>query len=160
MRASRQSAAVLFLIAVPLLPARSQQADADVRQKIVQASLSLDSAYRRGNAQAVSTLFTDDAIISAIEFEDIRGRAAIQAALAGFFAANTVLAYQLQPVEVEVCGPTAYERGTFVWTSGPHGQPASTVRGRYSAVWMRAADGAWRVHRYIENLLPAATQPR
>ena len=91
--------------------------------------------------------------------EDIRGRPALRSALVGFYERNVVQAHSLRTAELEVYGNSAYERGTYVFAAGAIGQPATTERGRYAAVWRRGTDGRWRIHRYLENLLPRTPAP-
>jgi uncharacterized protein (TIGR02246 family) len=156
MRATTCIIGLLLMVGVPgTLRPQQGPADPNVRQKIVLATLALDSAYRRGDANALAALLTEDAILSFVGAEDVQGRAAIRAFFAEVFAVWTYSALQLQPGEIEVCGTRAYDRGTILGTAARRGGPLSTVRGRYFAVWTRGDDGVWRLHRFHENHLPA-----
>ncbi len=142
-------------------PARAQTSDptAAARAQIAAVQVRWDSIARAGDAAANADLFTEDALVGLGGLADLRGRPAILAAMKGFYERYFVQAEQHRTVELEAYGDTAYDRGTYLFVSGPRGGAAKTERGRYSAVWHRGADGVWRVHRYLENLLPADPAP-
>ncbi len=133
---------------------RARTRAADARAAIAAAQLRWDSVARAADAEANAELFTEDAVVGLGGLADVRGRPAILAAMRGFYRQYAVQAEQHHTVELEIHGDAAYDRGTYLFVSGPRGGPAKTERGRYSAVWHRGADGAWRVYRYLENLLP------
>ena len=144
----------LVLVTVTAVPAQQGAPPDEVRRQILRQEARLDSVSRRGEVDAYADLFTEDVIISLGLVDDIRGRDALRAALVGFYQRNTVQAHQLTQVELAVYGARAFERGTYLWIAGPRGQSPTTERGRYAAEWRRDADGAWRIRRYLENLLP------
>lgn len=115
----------------------------------------LDSAYRRGDASAAAAEFTDSVVIAAEGIPDLTPRRTVQDLLAQFFSANRVASFTLQPLELSVAGNQAFERGTFVWSAGPKSGPLTSRNGRYFVLRVREPDGVWRIHRYIENCLPA-----
>lgn len=115
----------------------------------------LDTAYRRGNATAAVALMTDSVVISAEGIPDLSGRPTVRDLLTQFFAGNTVEAFTLQPIELQLYGNQAFERGTFLWAAGPKGGTITRRKGRYTILRVRESDGAWRIHRYLENCLPA-----
>jgi uncharacterized protein (TIGR02246 family) len=135
--------------------AQKPTAAAAARAQIELALARLDSVSRAGDADGNAALFTEDAVVSLGTLDDVRGRDALRSAMVGFYQRNVVQAHQLQLTELEVYGDVAYSRGTYLWVAGARGQPATTERGRYAAVWQRGADGLWRIHRYLENLLPS-----
>ena len=149
-------------LALPLLlvgavaPVHGQQLapDPELQHKLDQVTGALDAAFRRGDAIAVATFFSEDAIISFIDLDDTSGRSAIAELFRNFAATNTVTTFQRQLVEVQVCGASAYERGTFLFVFSPAGRAPITERGRYLAIWMRGLDGVWRIGRYMDNLRP------
>lgn len=130
---------------------------AEVRPLIEQAIADLEAAYLQGDGGAVAALMTEDVVVMPNGMEDIRGREAAQGFLSLFFRANTVVAYKLVVQELELVGNTAYERGIYTWTSIGAAQDASLERGRYSIVRKQGADGAWRIHRLLENTSPRLT---
>lgn len=146
------SAAVLVSIATACASARTGRLSlADVPPR----AAALDSAYRRGDAAAAAAEFTDSVIIAAEGIPDLTPRRTVESVLAQFFSANRVAAFTLTPLELHVAGSQAFERGTFVWSAGPKTGAVTTRNDRYFVLRVREPDGIWRIHRYIENCLPA-----
>ena len=119
------------------------------------ANAALDTAYRRGNADLVAALLSDSVVVSAENIPDLTGRSLIRDALHQFFTMNRVQSYSLNPVDVYFFGEQAFERGTFTWIAGPKNGPTVRRNGRYMMLRIRDSDGAWKIHRLIENCLPA-----
>lgn len=119
------------------------------------ANAAFDSAYRSGDADAVAALMTEDAVISAEGVPDVTGRTVIRDVLARLFESSRVGAFTLQPVELEIAGAFAFERGTFIFSSGPKDGEQTARMGRYTLIRRRGSDGRWLLHRYMENCLPS-----
>lgn len=117
----------------------------------------LDSAAQAGDAVGASEVFTADAVVSLGMLTDIRGWE-LRSAMAEFYRQFAVTAHKHFIAEMEVYGNTAYSRGGYIFISGPKGQPPKLERGRYAAVWHHTADGHWRIHRYLENVLSRTPQ--
>lgn len=132
---------------------------AKVQLQIEQANADLESAYQDGDADRVAMLFTEDAVFLSNRLVDLRGREAIGRFLGKFFRIQTVIEFTLTIGELDVYGPTAYERGTFVWTSVGRDQDTTVQRKRYSIVRTLDAEGQWRIHRLLDGLRPADTHP-
>lgn len=115
----------------------------------------LDSAYRKGDADAVAALLSDSVVMSAENIPDLSGRSTLRDVMAQFFAGNTVHEFSLRAAEARAFGDNLFERGVFTWTAAPRGSTAVPRNGRYMLLRIRGEDGAWRIHRYIENCLPA-----
>ena len=138
------------------MPPSSDEATA-ARKELDVLHAQMDSLYQRGDAHAAASLLTDSVIISPIDIPDLQGRETVETILADFFTSHTVSQYVLQLGELDVFGDVAYGRGTYTWQAGPHGGDAKTTHGRFAAVYRHGTDGRWRLHRLIENALPAAT---
>ncbi len=132
---------------------------ADVLLLIERADAELDSAFQSGDADRVAMLFTEDAVWLSNGMVDLPNREAIGTFLRQFFGRHTVAVFALTVSELEVYGPAAYDRGTFVWTSISSDQDTIIQRGRYSAVRTRGSDGQWRFHRLLDNTSPADSHP-
>ena len=104
---------------------------------------------------AAAAEFTDSVVIAAEGLPDLTPRKTVQDLLGQFFSANRVSAFTLRPVELRVADNQAFERGTFIWSAGPKTGSVTTRNGRYFVLRVRESDGVWRIHRYIENCLPA-----
>jgi ketosteroid isomerase-like protein len=126
-----------------------------MREVALPANAALDSAYRRGDADAAAQLMSDSVVISAENIPDLVGRSTIRDILRQFFTVNSVAAFTLSPAELQIYGDRAFERGTFVWSSGPKGGAMTRRSGRYMLLRARDSAGAWKLLRYIENCLPA-----
>ena len=149
---------LLLCCAIFPLTARAQTPPAAAAAAVEAAHVRLDSVSRAGDARANADVFTADAVVSLGTLADVRGREALRQAMASFYEKFAVRAHQLTTVELEVYGDIAYDRGTYLFVSGPRGQPPTTERGRYWAMWRRDADGVWRIHRYMENLLSSSKE--
>src|SRR5687767_1666677 len=71
---------------------------------VTSANAALDSAYRHGDADAAAALLTDSVVLSAENIPDLAGRRTIRDLLTQFFAANSVQAFTLRPIEVQIFG--------------------------------------------------------
>ena len=162
MRITTVSLAAVGLLALTRSNGNAQQVPtlSEVRAKILSVGSAIDTAFRRGDAEGAAAYFTDDAVMSPAEQSDVNGRAGVRAFFANFLAGNAVSYFTTQPTAIEVCDSLAYERGTFAWAFVPRGQPSVMLRGRYSTMWVRGGDGIWRIHRYLENLIPNSAPPR
>jgi len=113
-----------------------------VEQTWVQANLAGDWAAGAG-------VHTDDAIRMPPNGPDVRGRAAIQAALV---ERGTPSAFTLTSREIQGSGDLAYSWQTFSVTPPARGAVASSATtGRALVIWRKQADGTWRADRVIWN---------
>ncbi len=139
--------------------AQVASAGADARASIQAMHARLDSVSRAGDARGNADLFTEDAVVGLSTLQDVRGRDALLRMMTAFYQKYVVQVHELTTAELEVYGDTAYDRGTYLWIVGPRepGGAVTTERGRYAAVWHKGVGGTWRIHRYLENLLPSTS---
>ena len=114
-------------------------------------------AYNAGDADGLSSLYTDDAVWNPPGSVPVRGRAAIR----DFFKKDTAgtaaagLSFTMSPAtEIGISGDLGWEWGTFTATD----KTGATVdAGKYLTVHQRK-DGRWMIIRDIYNsdLTPAA----
>lgn len=128
----------------------------DPRPDIDAAQAAFWAAHEEGDAQALTALLTDEAILWAPGMEEVSGREALYAAVEGMFAAMTISDFEIDSRELAVHGDLAYELATYSETLTYQGAEPSAVRGRYLIVWKREADGAWRVHRNMFHFVSGA----
>jgi uncharacterized protein (TIGR02246 family) len=110
------------------------------------------AAYNSGDAAAVANLYSEDGVALPAHQPAIEGRAAIQQWLQGFFAENTAKLV-ITSQELQIAGDWAYDRGMFTMTLTPKkggGKPIEDA-GKYLVILKRQADGAWKVHRDMDN---------
>jgi uncharacterized protein (TIGR02246 family) len=126
----------------------------EARAAIEAANAKFSEAYARGDAKALSAMYTSDAIAFPPDSEMIRGNEAI-----GEFWKTTrdsgVQSAALTTVDVERSGDVAYEVGKVSLTIRPAGKEPTTAVAKYVVVWKLQTDGAWKLHRDIWNSVPA-----
>jgi uncharacterized protein (TIGR02246 family) len=120
---------------------------AAIREEIAQAYRSLEEAFFRGDADAISQVYTEDAEWLVPEAPPIKGRAAI-AQVWKQIVGNGGNTLRIEVREVSESGEWAYEVGGFTATS-PDGGVLNA--GKYIVIWRRQADGSWKTYRDIFN---------
>ena len=152
--------AVLFALIVASSStayAGSKGSDQGVREAqaaIEAANAKFSEAFARGDAKALSAMYTTDAIVFPPDGEMIRGNEAI----GDFWKATRdggVQSAALTTIDVGRSGDVAYEVGTVSLTIQPAGKEPTTAIAKYVVVWKRQTDGSWKLHRDIWNSLPA-----
>lgn len=131
----------------------------DVRAFVEEANIELEEAYKQGDWGRLAALFTEDALIMPNGGQNIPGRAAMENLFEMIFRVNTVVKYQLAVEELEVFGNTAYERGVFDYQVVSSSQDTTADQGRYIILRKKSSDGAWLIHRWLENVSPAQSHP-
>lgn len=108
------------------------------------------AAYNSNDAAAVAAYYADDAILMFPNQTAIEGRQGIQALLEAYFWENAAQIAHT-PLETEVAGDWAYERGNIALTVAPKfGNPRQESI-KYLAILKRQPDGSWKVYRDMEN---------
>lgn len=131
----------------------------DALPVIEEANIELEAAYLEGDAVRLAALFTEDALIMPNGGQTIPGRTAVEHLFRRIFTVNTVLKYQLAVEELEVFGNTAFERGIFDYQAVGARQDTIADRGRYIMLRKLSSDGAWLIHRWLENVSPGQSHP-
>jgi len=122
------------------LPAADFDPRAGDRKTILDASRAFSRAYVAGDSAAVAELYTEDALLMP-PGRDVRGRAAI----ARFFSTppdRRPAAHWMESSEVSFHGDVAIDVGRWSLQSE---EDAEVVSERYLLVWLRQADGSWRI---------------
>jgi ketosteroid isomerase-like protein len=110
------------------------------------------AAYVRGDATAMSDLYTADAVIFPERSELITGREAI----ARYWTpkpGRRVTRHVVTPTRIVVEGDHAYDYGTFEIAGERDGTKWGPFRGKYVVVWRRD-QGTWRMQLDIWNSGP------
>ena len=126
----------------------------EARAAIEVANAKFSEAFARGDARALSAMYTSDAIAFPPDSEMIRGNEAI----GEFWKATRdggVQSAALTTDDVDRSGDVAYEVGTVSLTIQPAGKEPTTAAAKYVVIWKRQPDGSWKLHRDIWNSLPA-----
>lgn len=109
-------------------------------------------AYIRGDANAMTDLYTSDAVIFPEQSAAISGREAIRRYWT-LAPGRRITRHVLTPDEITVDGRHAYDHGTFEIAGERDGKPWGPLRGKYLVVWRRAGN-SWRIHLDIWNSGP------
>ena len=137
--------------------AGSKTTDEGVREAqaaIEAANAKFSEAFARGDAKALSAMYTSDAIAFPPDGDMVHGNEAI----GEFWKATRDSGVQtaaLTTVDVGRSGDVAYEVGKVSLTIQPAGKALTTAVAKYVVVWKRQADGSWKLHRDIWNSVPA-----
>jgi uncharacterized protein (TIGR02246 family) len=154
----------LFLVAtatISMMSFASDESDsAAMRRAIEESHRTYAAAMKRGDAKALASHFTADAILLPQNAGMQRGRDAIQAWFASWLPVTVVHAFEATSMEVTVVGDTAYEVGAYKMELTPQGSPRISSVGKYLMVWKRTSDGVWRILRdmYNTNEAPPANK--
>jgi uncharacterized protein (TIGR02246 family) len=118
-----------------------------VRDEIIQAYKAFEEAFFKGDADALSLIYTDDAEWLVPEAPPIKGREAIAQAWKEVIGpgGNRV---RVEVREAQDNGNWAFEIGSFTATT-PNG--AVLNAGKYIVIWQRQSNGAWKAYRDIFN---------
>jgi len=121
------------------------------REQIRAAAGRIFAAVAAGDADALLAEYADDAILMGGGSPMIRGKAAITTTIEELLGAVTFEDVQNDIVDITVSGDLGIETGTYAWTTVPPGGGPMPDQGKYVHVWMRSADGSWKVVRYVVN---------
>ena len=120
------------------------------------------AAFNAGDAEAVASIYTDDAILMLPYQPAYEGKQAIQAAFQSLFQNNmeSTLKLTMTPQEIEIAGDWAYERGTSSMTATPKagGTPIEDSR-KYLVIFKRLPGGIWKAHRDTDSSNCPLPQP-
>jgi uncharacterized protein (TIGR02246 family) len=117
------------------------------------------TAYAAADAAAIGKLYTTDATSEPNGQPTLKGRDAIVASLAAMFQQVTVKA-ELKAESTVTLSGVAIDRGRYSVTVTPKtGGTGTTSEGRYLVVYVKEADGVWRVSHDIDNV-DAIAAPR
>lgn len=111
-------------------------------------------AGRRGDAQALAQMVTEDAEFWSHGAAPIRGRDDLISRMTGFFAAYE-LDQGFERQEMVLSGDLAFVRGMELNRVVPRdGSPPMEIRQRAFSVLFRGPDGVWRFARGMTNRPP------
>jgi ketosteroid isomerase-like protein len=102
-------------------------------------------AFHKGDADAISQMYTADGQLLVPQAPVINGPPAIAGVWRGIVGTGGS-SVRVTTAEVQECGDWAYEVGAFA-TTGPDGSPSGG--GKYIVIWKRQDAGTWKIHRDI-----------
>jgi ketosteroid isomerase-like protein len=117
------------------------------REAIAERYKAFSEAFYRGDADALSQMYTEDAEWLIPEAPIVRGRNAIAQAWKSIIGSggNTV---RVDIGDVQEFGTWAYEVGAFT-ANAPDGNVLNA--GKYIVIWKQQSTGEWKTHRDIFN---------
>ena len=111
-------------------------------------------AFSRGDWNAVTAYYADDAVLLMPNAEMMRGTAAIRQGFGAMQGMGATL--KTATDHVVQSGDLAYETGTYQMSMMPPGGSLVNDRGKYLTVWRRQANGDWKiVADMINTSMPA-----
>lgn len=155
----RKLGAVLFAIVLAIGLAACAQlglltgtpSTSEVMREVSQVRAQFESAYGQGDAQALASLYTQDARFLPSDNPTLRGRAEIRSYFQTFFDQMASQSITITPSESDASGDLVYEWGTYTVSFTPQGGSSMTDQGRYTVILERQADGAFRIVFDIDN---------
>lgn len=108
------------------------------------------AAFNSNDAAATAATYTDDAIMLPENQAAVEGKQAIQASYAAMFRENPVKVV-LAPLETQVAGDWAYDRGNATMTVTPKSGKPIEESAKYLVIVKRQPDGSWKLYRDIDN---------
>ena len=93
----------------------------------------------------MASFYAENAVVMAPGMAAVKGRDAIQQALAGMMQdPNFALSFTPTKIVVAKSGDQAYELGDFSMTNSDKKKKPSTLKATYVVVWGKQMDGAWK----------------
>ncbi len=132
----------------PSLVAQAASDSAALRELARQFS----AAYVRGDAEAMTALYTPDAVLFPERSAAITGREAIRRYWT-LPPGRRITRHILTPTQIIVDGRHAYDHGTYEITGERDGKSTGTFSGKYVVVWRREGV-TWRMHLDMWNSGP------
>jgi uncharacterized protein (TIGR02246 family) len=132
-------------------PKQKEERDIAADTKAINALLvEYFAAFNSNDAAAAAATFADDGIWMGPNAAAIEGKQAIQTA-AG--AALNEYSYQVAstPLETQVAGDWAYDRGNYTVTVTPKSGKPMERSSKYLTIYKRQPDGSWKCYRDIWN---------
>jgi len=118
----------------------------EIADAIAAANRECREALERGDAQAYAAHFAEDAISLPGRGPIVRGREAIERAMAEAFRTTRLSGAFWETIDTRTNGSTAYETGTYAFFIAPGDERSrpQTLKGRYFVVWKRVGSG-WKI---------------
>jgi ketosteroid isomerase-like protein len=110
----------------------------EARQQVTESELAFARTMANRDLVAFGNFIADDAVFFSGK-EALRGKDAVLKAWKPFFDAPEA-PFSWSPDRVEIAAG-----GTLGLTGGPVYSSAGALTGRFSSIWQRQPDGAWRV---------------
>jgi uncharacterized protein (TIGR02246 family) len=134
-----------LLASLTASPSSAQLRDASAEDAIEAANERFMEAFGEGDAEAIATLYTDDAVLLAPHLEPLEGREAVADYMRGAIEQG-LTELDLETTEVMQHDDMAVEVGEYALFAGDR----RADQGKYLVVWKRDED-TWMLHRDMMN---------
>ncbi len=143
----------------PGTASREEPVDASVLEaELMDADRAFNAATSESGVEGWASFFAEDAAMVQSGVGEIRGKEAIFATMAPYFATGARLSWEPLRAEVSGDGTLGYTIGEYrSETVGADGESLSG-RGLYVSVWRREGDGSWRVVMDLGNPVDVPTE--
>ena len=133
----------------PQNPAPGAAMTADTRAADEEAIRAADAAWSKAagdkDAAKFASFYAENAVLLAPGMAAVKGRDAIQQAMAGMMQdPNFALSFAPTKIVVAKGGDMAYELGDFSMTTSDKKKKPSTLKATYVVVWGKQMDGSWK----------------
>jgi uncharacterized protein (TIGR02246 family) len=126
-------------------PPRSDGQVGAIREAINQANAACVAALEAGDAHAYVQAFAEDSVSLPGHGPIVRGRTAIEDAMAAAFRKVRFSEAAWETIETRYNGKTAYETGSYRFMVRPKGRgPTQKTSGRYFVVWKKIGE-EWKI---------------
>lgn len=154
-----KSKRVLILLTLALMLLLSQAFYAqdnleNVQKKLAEISQILNKATLEGDYETLINCHTDDAIVKPDFVPAIKGKRALREQYEKNKKAGAKIhSFSATTEDMWIRGDEVYERGTFgMAASSKESAKPVAVYGSYFQIWLRQADGAYKIKYLIWNL--------
>jgi uncharacterized protein (TIGR02246 family) len=132
-------------------PQQEQKRDVAADTKAINALRDqVIAAFNSKDAAAMAATYADDAIMMSPSQAPVEGKQAIQAAYEVLFK-GIVGKVAFTPLETQVAGDWAYDRGNYTVTVTPKSGKPTEAPYKYLVIVKRQPDGSWKLHREMSN---------
>ena len=145
--AIRTSLLLLAPLALVACNKAAPKADtAAIEQQLLQNEAKWNQAYAERDAEALASMYADDAALANPGDRLVKGAAGIREATKSFAEdPNLKVTFEANRVQVAASGDLAYTRGHYAITmTDPSTDRPDTSSGYYLTVWQKQADGSWK----------------
>ena len=110
------------------------------------------SAWMTGNADSITSIYTNGAMVLYPNQAAIPGRDSIFAYFKTFFAEFLQAEFDLTSEEIKIAGEWAFDRGKYKW-KGIQREKGDTLadEGKYLVILQKQGNGEWKVARDMDN---------
>ena len=145
---------VLVVLAMPVLAAQTAQQPTGTSGDIDSAIKAVADQYVKatlaGDAKAIASLYTEDAVEMPPNEPPIKGRAAIQQHYEKLFTMGKISGFTLNHLDTQSSGNIGYDVGTYNQRMTPAGGSEMAETGKYTVV-LRRSGGEWKIAYAIYN---------